>query len=161
MMMRDKLTCGTFGKCPRVLCENQYTLPVGLSDELRMHRVRVYCPMCQEVYDPHADARGASDANDEIDGAFFGPSFPHIFLQTYPGLVPTDRPKCFQPKIFGFRVHNRKSIIQFKLDNGEYGDSLVSEEARRKRLTAGATTATTATTANNGATHQRAVAMDR
>lgn len=157
VQMKDKLVCGTFGKCPRVFCEDQYTLPVGLSDELRAHRIRVYCPCCQEVYDPH-DARqdrdspsssgGSASAGSllatngvggngsgyaEIDGAFFGSSFPHIFLQTYPSLVPLEKPLYYEPKVFGFRVHSRKSVVQLKLEQGEYGESLVPDNLRPRR----------------------------
>lgn len=30
--------------------------------------------------------------------------------------VPLDVPVAYEPKIFGFRVHNRKSIVQLKLE---------------------------------------------
>merc|ERR1711988_1427997 len=52
----------------------------------------------------------------EIDGAFFGTSFPHMFLQTYPSLVPTEKPRPFTARIFGFRLHDKSSLIQHKLD---------------------------------------------
>eukprot|EP00920_Eleutheroschizon_duboscqi_P010474 GHVT01024522.1.p1 GENE.GHVT01024522.1~~GHVT01024522.1.p1 ORF type:complete len:340 (+),score=75.82 GHVT01024522.1:423-1442(+) len=125
--MKEKYLQGRFGHCPRVHCDRQSVLPVGLSEEVQAHRVRTYCPRCQEVYDLRQ-----SDAND-IDGAFFGPSFPHIFLQTFSNLVPLDPPEPYRPKVFGFRVHNTKSTILTKLENGEYGDSQIPASQRRAR----------------------------
>lgn len=40
-MMREKFLQGKFGVCPRVLCERQATLPIGMSEELRTSRVKV------------------------------------------------------------------------------------------------------------------------
>ncbi|CEM10162.1 unnamed protein product [Vitrella brassicaformis CCMP3155] len=115
-LMKEKFLKGGFGYCPRVLCERQNALPIGLSEELRSSRVKTYCPKCQEVYTPKA-----SKVGEDMDGAYFGTSFPHIFLQTYANLVPLDFPTPFVPKIFGFRVHGKKSLVQEKLEHGEYG----------------------------------------
>lgn len=97
-MQKEKYLQCCFGACPRVGCNKQRVLPVGLSDELRTHRVRVYCTKCQECY----EARGKYTRHTcitlpfalfsllkgtGIDGAFFGTSFPAIFLQTYPSFV--------------------------------------------------------------------------
>ncbi|PFH31087.1 casein kinase ii regulatory subunit protein [Besnoitia besnoiti] len=123
--MREKYIAGQFGECPRVLCDRHPVLPVGLSPDLRSHRLRLYCPLCQEAY----EVREGSEEAKDIDGAFFGPSFPHIFLQTFPNLVPLDVPVPYQSKIFGFRVHNKKSIVQLKLERGEYGRECVPASA--------------------------------
>jgi casein kinase II subunit beta len=40
-LMREKFLQGKFGVCPRVLCERQATLPIGMSEELRTSRVKV------------------------------------------------------------------------------------------------------------------------
>jgi len=40
-LMREKYLLGRFGVCPRVLCERQNVLPVGMSEELRTSRVKV------------------------------------------------------------------------------------------------------------------------
>ncbi len=40
--MKSKYLMGRFGVCPRVLCERQNVLPVGMSYELRTSRVKVY-----------------------------------------------------------------------------------------------------------------------
>lgn len=40
-MMRERFLLGVFGYCPRVLCERQNVLPVGMSEELSTSRVKV------------------------------------------------------------------------------------------------------------------------
>jgi len=109
-IMREKYIAGVFGYCPRVLCDKQHVLPIGAHDELRLAPQRVFCPKCEQCYVPRGKYK-------ELDGAHFGPSFPQIFLQTYPSLVPVEAPRPFVPRIFGFKVHKQQSIIQFKLDN--------------------------------------------
>ncbi len=89
-MMKEKFLMGKFGVCPRVLCERQNVLPIGLSEMLRTSRVKVknlvilcfhsnqkikiYCPRCEDVYAPKKKFQ-------DVDGAYFGCSFPHILLQ--------------------------------------------------------------------------------
>ena len=75
-MMRAKYLNGVFGACPRVLCDRQLVLPVGMSEDLSISRVKVYCPKCEEVYVPRIKFV-------DIDGAYFGCSFPHIFFQVF------------------------------------------------------------------------------
>ena len=73
-MMKEKFMLGNFGTCPRVLCERQNVLPIGVSEELSTSRVKVYCPRCQDIYIPRQKQL-------DIDGAYFGSSFPHVFLK--------------------------------------------------------------------------------
>ena len=40
-LMKEKYSKAEFGTCPRLLCENQPVLPIGLSDELNKSRVKV------------------------------------------------------------------------------------------------------------------------
>ncbi len=40
-LMKHKYTTGCFGTCPRLLCESQPVMPIGLSDELNKSRVKV------------------------------------------------------------------------------------------------------------------------
>ena len=40
-----------------------------------------------------------------IDGAFFGSTFPHLFLQTYGELRPARCTRQYVPRVFGFKVH--------------------------------------------------------
>jgi casein kinase II subunit beta len=79
-LMRDKFDKGTFGTCPRVLCEKQHVLPIGMSEEVRISRVKIYCPRCQEVYVPNIKCN-------DVDGAFFGCSFAHILLMVLLRLI--------------------------------------------------------------------------
>ena len=51
-LMREKFLNGNFGACPRVLCSGQNVLPLGLSEQPKHSRVKVFCPRCQEVYLP-------------------------------------------------------------------------------------------------------------
>ena len=80
-IMREKYLSGRFGTCSRVLCERHNVIPIGMSNEIRTSRVKVFCPRCQEVYYP-------KERNGEMDGAYFGNSFPHVLLQSYPDMYP-------------------------------------------------------------------------
>ena len=72
-LLREKYLNGVYGHCPRILCDKQILLPVGLSEDLKYSRVKVFCPKCEDIYKPRQKCN-------EIDGAFFGSSFPQIFL---------------------------------------------------------------------------------
>jgi casein kinase II subunit beta len=39
--MKNKFQRGVFGACPRVLCDRQYVLPIGMSEDLSISRVKV------------------------------------------------------------------------------------------------------------------------
>ena len=101
-MMKEKYLKNVFGICPRILCDRQLVLPIGMSEDLSISRVKVYCPKCHEVYIPRMKFI-------DIDGAYFGSSFPHIFLEAYPELRPTVQPVDFVPKIYGFKIYKKKA----------------------------------------------------
>lgn len=44
--------------------------------------VKLYCPKCQDLFYPRSRFQGS------VDGAYFGTTFPHLFLMTYPSLRP-------------------------------------------------------------------------
>jgi casein kinase II subunit beta len=107
-MMKDKYQKGIFGVCPRVLCERQHLLPIGMSEELRTSRVKVYCPRCQEVYIP-------KKKYPDVDGAYFGCSFPSILLmvcdfltQVYNDLMPQSKQIEFVPRVYGFKIYGQR-----------------------------------------------------
>ena len=100
-MMRDKFTKNVFGACPRILCDRQSVLPIGVSEDLSIARVKVYCPKCKDVYIPRTRFV-------DIDGAYFGCSFPHIFLQTFPEYIPKEKLNPYIPKIYGFTIFGKK-----------------------------------------------------
>lgn len=114
-LIQKRFNLGEYGTCPRINCEGQKCLPIGLDDTVGKSKVRIFCPRCEQVY----AARGKSGSL--LDGAFIGSSLPHMFLQTYPNHVPLDNPEPFVAKIFGFKVHNQKSVIGTLLDNRKNG----------------------------------------
>src|SRR5271155_2239933 len=110
-----------FGQCHRVLCRMQALLPVGLSDNPHTSPVKLYCPRCEDIYVPKS-SRHAS-----IDGAYFGTSFPHIFLQCYTNLIPPkteervltprDHGKLiaqYVPKLFGLKIREYAEIHRWQ-----------------------------------------------
>ena len=76
--MYEKYRTAAFGRCPCVFCQGQPVLPVGLSDLPRNYTVNVFCPRCHGLYFP----KSTRQAN--IDGAYFGTTFPHLYLMTHP-----------------------------------------------------------------------------
>lgn len=100
-IMKEKYLLNRFGFCPRVMCERQQVLPVGLSEEIRTSRVKLFCPKCNDVYIP-------SSKYSDVDGAYFGCSFPHLFLLTYQDLKPMSAVHKYVPKIYGFKIYKRK-----------------------------------------------------
>jgi casein kinase II subunit beta len=128
-LMREKFINGVFGYCPRMLCNKQVVLPVGLSEDMRYSQVKVFCPLCQEVYKPRDIFYGYSDKKiikfDLPDGVFFGTSFPQTFLMHFPDLDPRiNAPLRYIPKLYGFRIF------------GKYGSKYYSEnkEELKKNL---------------------------
>lgn len=108
-VMKEKYLKGAFGTCPRVLCDRQNVLPIGRSEETRVVPVRAFCPKCEQVFTPKSKYK-------DIDGVFFGSSFPQVFLQSYPSLVPLEIQRPFVPRVFGFKLHNQKSFISKSLE---------------------------------------------
>lgn len=76
--MYEKYRSAAFGRCPHVFCQGQPVLPVGLSDLPRNFTVNVFCPRCHGLFFP----KSTRQAN--IDGAYFGTTFPHLYLMTHP-----------------------------------------------------------------------------
>ena len=128
-LIREKFINGIFGYCPRMLCNKQVMLPVGLSEDIRYSQVKVFCPLCQEVYKPRDIFYGYSDKKiikfDLPDGVFFGTSFPQSFLMHFPDLDPRiNNTIKYIPKLYGFRIF------------GKYGSKYYSEnkEELKKNL---------------------------
>ena len=103
-----------FGSCPRVCCQGQHCLPVGMSDQQRTCPVNVYCPRCQELYYPRSTKQAG------LDGAYFGTTFAHMFLLTYPDSIPrrplnvAENSDRYIPKIYGFRIHQDSSYYKLR-----------------------------------------------
>ena len=101
--MLEKFKAADFGRCPRVLCEGQPCLAVGTSDLPGQATVKIFCPRCEDIYYPRADYQCS------IDGAFFGSTFPHLLLMTYPMYRPPRAAAAagaiYTPRVFGFKLH--------------------------------------------------------
>jgi len=80
--MIEKYKRADFGRCPRVLCNSQPLLPVGLTDIPYEKSVKLYCGRCEDLYSPKSSRHGS------IDGAYFGTTFPHLLFLVYPNLIP-------------------------------------------------------------------------
>ncbi|KAF8628556.1 hypothetical protein AX15_003824 [Amanita polypyramis BW_CC] len=80
--MLEKYKRAEFGRCPRVYCQSQPLLPVGLTDVPYQKSVKLYCGRCEDLYSPKSSRHGS------IDGAYFGTTFPHLLFLVYPTLVP-------------------------------------------------------------------------
>ncbi|OAD67355.1 hypothetical protein PHYBLDRAFT_156570 [Phycomyces blakesleeanus NRRL 1555(-)] len=99
LQMLKKYEAGEFGYCPRVYCEKYKVLPCGQHDLPKLGNVRLYCPNCKDIYTP------TSSKFNNVDGAHFGSSFPHLFVQAFPDIFIPEIPNVYTAKIFGFRVH--------------------------------------------------------
>ncbi|XP_057511211.1 putative casein kinase II subunit beta-4 isoform X2 [Actinidia eriantha] len=97
--MLEKYKNYDFGRCPRVYCCGQPCLPVGQSDIPRSSTVKIYCPKCEDIYYPRSKYQG------NIDGAYFGTTFPHLFLMTYGHLRPQKAIHNYVPRVFGFKLN--------------------------------------------------------
>ncbi|KAF2089048.1 hypothetical protein K490DRAFT_38919 [Saccharata proteae CBS 121410] len=111
--MLDKFKKGEFGKCPRVMCDAQPLLPMGQSDIANSSPVKLYCPRCEDLYNPK------SSRHSSIDGAYFGTSFHNILFQVYPGMLPTKFQQRYEPRVFGFRVHAAASLMRWQAERRE------------------------------------------
>jgi casein kinase II subunit beta len=134
--MAEKFRSCDFGRCPRVLCNGQPCLPVGLSDQPRQSTVKLFCPRCEEAYYPRSKYHG------NIDGAYFGTTFPHLFFLTYPQLKPQKPLSKYVPRVFGFKI----SPLAWSEDGKDAdGKKASGKEASgsRPRLETAATPATT------------------
>lgn len=109
--MIEKYQSGDFGHCPRVYCESQPMLPLGihqiwieskvysnfnfhlgLSDVPGEAMVKSYCPKCMDVYTPK------SSRHHHTDGAYFGTGFPHMLFMVHPEYRPKRPTNQFVPR---------------------------------------------------------------
>lgn len=94
--MIEKYQAGDFGHCPRVYCESQPMLPLGLSDVPGEAMVKSYCPKCMDVYTPK------SSRHHHTDGAYFGTGFPHMLFMVHPEYRPKRAVNQFVPRYGAF-----------------------------------------------------------
>ncbi|KAJ3377717.1 casein kinase 2 regulatory subunit [Entophlyctis sp. JEL0112] len=86
-VMAERLVENDFGVCPRAGCGGAPVLPCGRSDQPNVDTVKLFCARCCDLYHP----REAKFQN--IDGACFGTTFPHLLYNAYPQLVLPVIPK--------------------------------------------------------------------
>ncbi|XP_059611418.1 casein kinase II subunit beta isoform X2 [Phlebotomus argentipes] len=106
--MIEKYQTGDFGVCPRVYCESQPMLPLGLSDVPGEAMVKSYCPKCVDVYTPK------SSRHHHTDGAYFGTGFPHMLFMVHPEYRPKRPTNQFVPRLYGFKIHSLAYQIQLQ-----------------------------------------------
>ena len=78
--------------------------------------VKLYCPKCQDLYN-------SSSLHSRIDGAYFGTSFPLLFLEQFkcfdPHYEKQHAVRKYEPKLFGFRMHSRAEFERSMHDEEE------------------------------------------
>lgn len=89
-----------FQQCPRVYCKNCTCLPYGISEEYGVAKMKMFCPNCCDIYNVDDPVLA------QIDGAFFGPNWVHMFMQKYPEIVPREQQRVYVPRVFGFRIYH-------------------------------------------------------
>ena len=142
--MKTKFLACHFGKCPRIECQGHAVLPVGLYDELNMSRVKVYCPKCEDIFVPRgrrSSVSSLSGSQVDLDGSYFGPSFPHILLQNHPDLAPKQAPLEYIPTIFGFKVATKpgsriKQLPEIEPELKKENETEVANSGEEKKLLA-------------------------
>ncbi|KAI3403265.2 MSW1 [Candida oxycetoniae] len=106
--MFEKFRNGDFGYCPRVHCQLNPLLPIGLNDQPRMASVKLYCSKCEDLYNPK------SGRHSVIDGAYFGTSFPAMFFQNFPNMIPVHSKDTYVPRVFGFKLHEYSKLNRWR-----------------------------------------------
>ncbi|KAJ3101224.1 casein kinase 2 regulatory subunit [Phlyctochytrium planicorne] len=81
-IMAERLKDFAFGVCPRFGCSGMGTVPCGRSDQLGLDTVKMFCGRCCDIYHPR------ESKYQNLDGAFFGTTFPHMLFLTFPELIP-------------------------------------------------------------------------
>lgn len=125
--MYEKYRNGAFGVCPRVFCEGQPLLPVGLSDLPRNYTVKTFCPRCHDLYVPKS--RSAN-----IDGAYFGTTFPHLYLMTHPDIIPQQPTHSYAPRVYGFKINESSPYYQRREERREEQLQVKEPKQRSRRF---------------------------
>lgn len=104
--MASKFERSEFGICPRFYCDGMHLIPVGATDIPGQETVRLYCPCCNDIYLP------LSSRYLNIDGAFFGTTFPGLLVKMFPEIENQCKLRInkvnqdnFGLRLFGFKIH--------------------------------------------------------
>lgn len=111
--MYEKYQKKLFQECPRVYCKDVQCIPYGISEEIGVEKIKMFCPSCQDIYEVEDN-----DIKD-LDGSCYGPSWVHMFLQKYPSIIPKEPPKVYVPKIYGYLVCHYSDKIEESDDNNQ------------------------------------------
>jgi len=95
--MKLKVDDGVFGQCPRFACHGTNALPMGETLTVRRHTAKLFCPRCRDIY--------RTPSGVPVDGAHFGPAFPHMFLCEFTMFDKSAEFAPFEVRAFGFKVH--------------------------------------------------------
>ncbi|KAI5957476.1 CKB1 [Candida theae] len=108
--MASKFEKNDFGSCPRYFCDGMHLIPVGSTDVPGQETVRLYCPCCNDIYIP------SSSRYLNIDGAYFGTTFPGLLVKMFPEIENQCRIRInkfsaneFGLKLFGFKINELSS----------------------------------------------------
>ncbi|KAI3402373.2 CKB1 [Candida oxycetoniae] len=108
--MASKFEKNDFGSCPRYFCDGMHLIPVGSTDIPGQETVRLYCPCCNDIYIP------SSSRYLNIDGAYFGTTFPGLLVKMFPEIENQCRIRInkfsqndFGLKLFGFKINELSS----------------------------------------------------
>ncbi|KAJ7769548.1 casein kinase II, regulatory subunit [Mycena olivaceomarginata] len=113
-MVSRSINRGDFGRCPRVLCQSQSLLPVGLVDVPFEKTVKLYCGRCEDLYSPKSSRHGS------IDGAYFGttPGLSENLLDVTGPTEATTRVALgmerYRPRIYGFQLHETAKLQRWQ-----------------------------------------------
>jgi casein kinase II subunit beta len=113
-MRRKIFKARRFGICPRFHCKGMPLMPVGLSPVPKRHSVKLFCARCADIYFPPPDR--------QIDGAYFGPSFPSVFMIAFPHQDRRTKYIKGEQKLCGFPIRGNR------LDSGPHGTNRHFEE---------------------------------
>lgn len=61
--------------------------------------LQIFCPKCEDIFYPRSEYQCS------IDGAYYGTTFPHLLLMTYPMYRPPKSLETYVPRVFGFKLH--------------------------------------------------------
>lgn len=125
--MYEKYRAAAFGRCPHVFCQGQPVLPVGLSDLPRNYTVNIFCPRCHGLFFP----KSTRQAN--IDGAYFGTTFPHLYLMTHPDMVPAKPTQVYHPRVYGFKVAQSSLYYRNREESQQQQQQIEGNQKERRR----------------------------
>ncbi|CAF4145559.1 unnamed protein product [Rotaria magnacalcarata] len=137
--MLEKFQNGDFGLCPRIYCDNQPMLPIGLSEVPGEAMVKLYCPKCMDVYTPK------SSRHHHTDGAYFSTGFPHMLFMVHPEYRPKRPTNQFVARLYGFKIHSMAYQLQYQAA-ANFKQTNTSSVVPSTGVGGNATTTTTATT---------------